>query len=482
MINRIKELIQKGEKITLELKAAQGGLPKSIYETVCSFLNTKGGEIILGVDDKKNIVGIPPENIDRYKKEFSSVINNPNKFFPTIYVDMEEYTIDNKKILYINIPEGSQVYRCDNKYFLRNHEGDYNITNNQTLVANLFLRKDSSFSENRVYPYVSMEDLNQDVIDKARIMAVNRIKEHPWKDLNNFELLKSVSLYKKDSVTQQEGFTLACVLLFGKDITIHNIVPHYRTDLICRIEDEDRYDDRDVVDTNLIDSFYRIMQFVEKHLSSPFYLEGNIRIDIRNAIFREIAVNTLMHREYMMHEFGRFIIGRNKITIENANRPYIHGNLKPNDFVPYTKNPTIAKVFKEIGFAEELGSGVRKIMQYSKQYFGSEPKFDDDYLFTTTITDFKKGFYQKLGLDEQVSEQVSEEAANNYVSEKKSTKEKVLELMKRNPKITIKEIADMLNLTPKSIEWNIKKLKDEKIIERIGSNKNGSWKININKN
>lgn len=132
------------------------------------------------------------------------------------------------------------------------------------------------------------------------------------------------------------------------------------------------------------------------------------------------------------------------------------------------------KVFKEIGFAEELGSGVRKIMQYSKQYFGSEPKFEDDYLFTTTITNFKKGFYQKLGLDEQVSE----EAANNYVSEKKSTKEKILDVIKEKPNITKEELVKQFNMSISGIEKIFRQLKKDNIIERIGSRKVGYWKIN----
>ncbi|WP_413854208.1 RNA-binding domain-containing protein [Candidatus Ruminimicrobium bovinum] len=473
MINRIKQLIKTGEKINVEFKLAQGGLPKNIYETVCSFLNTKGGEIILGVDDKRNVVGLPSDNIDKYKKEFSTGINNPTKLFPTVYLNMEEYTISNKKILYINIPEGSQVYKCNNKYYLRNYEGDYDITHNPTLVSNLYLRKDSSYSENKVYPYLSMEDLNQSVINKARIKAVNRIPKHPWENLNNLDLLKSASLYRKDPITKQDGFTLACVLLFGKDEIIHNIVPHYRTDLIVRIENEDRYDDRDTVDTNLIDSFDRIMQFVEKHFSSPFYLEGNIRIDIRNKIFREIAVNTLMHREYTMHDFARFIVEKDKIIMENANKPYIFGNLKPNNFRPYTKNPTIAKVFKEIGFAEELGSGVRNIMKYSKQYFGSEPIFNDDFLFTTTITNLKKDFYQKI----KISNQVSEQTENNKLTKNKSTKEKILDAIRENPKITKKELSLKLNISISGIDKNIKQLRQDGIIKRLGANKNGSWQI-----
>ena len=91
MINRIKKLIKTGEKINVELKTASGGLPKSLYESVCSFLNTKGGEIILGVEeDSKKIIGVPPEKINQYKKDFSSEINNPQKMFPTVYLCMEE--------------------------------------------------------------------------------------------------------------------------------------------------------------------------------------------------------------------------------------------------------------------------------------------------------------------------------------------------------------------------------------------------------
>jgi len=60
----------------------------------------------------------------------------------------------------------------------------------------------------------------------------------------------------------------------------------------------DRYDDRDFVATNLIESYERIMAFIAKHLPDPFYLEGTDRISIRDSIFREVASNILIHREY----------------------------------------------------------------------------------------------------------------------------------------------------------------------------------------
>jgi ATP-dependent DNA helicase RecG len=53
----------------------------------------------------------------------------------------------------------------------------------------------------------------------------------------------------------------------------------------------DRYDDRDLIITNLIDSYDRISTFVQKHLPDPFYLEGIERRSLRDHIFREVASN-----------------------------------------------------------------------------------------------------------------------------------------------------------------------------------------------
>ena len=69
MEREIKNIILLGENVNTELKEASKGLPKSIFETVCSFLNTTGGYIILGVNDNKEIVGIKEELIDKIKKD-----------------------------------------------------------------------------------------------------------------------------------------------------------------------------------------------------------------------------------------------------------------------------------------------------------------------------------------------------------------------------------------------------------------------------
>lgn len=58
---------------------------------------------------------------------------------------------------------------------------------------------------------------------------------------------------------------------------------------------------------------------------------------------------------------NKLIIERDRVYIENGNRAHGNGIIDPENFLPYPKNPTIAKFFKEIGWVDELGSGVRNI-------------------------------------------------------------------------------------------------------------------------
>jgi len=54
---------------------------------------------------------------------------------------------------------------------------------------------------------------------------------------------------------------------------------------------------------------------------------------------------------------------------------------------------------------------------------------------------------------------------------------KILELIKDNPKISILELSEKVNIGTTAIDKNIKKLKDSKIIKRIGSTKSGYWGV-----
>jgi len=432
-IERVKEFLNGGESITVEFKQSKNKLNKDVFESVCAFLNRNGGHLFLGVEDKGSIVGIEPKFIDKIKKEFVTSMNNPQKISPTFYLSVEEVKIDGKEVLYIFVPESSQVHRCNGKIFDRNEDGDMDITDNTNLVSSVYIRKQGTYAENRIYPFALLSDLRSDLFTKVRKLAANQRENHPWLLMDDMELLKSAGLYLKDLQSGKEGITLAGILLFGNDGLILNALPHFKTDAILRRDDIDRYDDRDDIRTNLIESYERLMQFISKHLNDKFYLEKDQRISLRDKIFREVISNILIHREFVNPFPAKLVIESGRVFTENSNKPHGNGIIDPNNFSPYPKNPIIAKFFKEIGRVEELGSGVRNIYKYNKIYSGAEPTFIEGDVFKTIIP-----------LTIQASIQASTQASTQAETKEQDRTREILEFCKAAR--TRSEIQDFLGI------------------------------------
>jgi len=298
---------------------------------------------------------------------------------------VDEVRIEGKSVLRLYVPESSQVHRCNGRIYDRNEDGDLDITDHTRQVADLYQRKQATYSENKIYPYAGLDELEIELLAKCRKIALLRREDHPWRNMDDMELLKSAQLYQKDPETGKAGVTLAGLLLLGKRSPLLSAAPHHRTDLILRKVNLYRYDDRDFVDVNLVESYDRIMAFVGKHLPDPFYLEGTTSISIRDAIFREVASNILIHREYTNAFPAKLIIERGQVRTENSNKPHGFGVLNPETFTPFPKNPVIAAFFRQIGRADELGSGMRKLMRYGKAYGGADPEMIEGDIFKTAV-------------------------------------------------------------------------------------------------
>lgn len=438
----ILNILSKGENHTTEFKKSQTSITKDVYESVCAFSNRDGGNIFLGVKDNGEILGIEPNCVEQIKKDFVTAINNSNKMYPPLFLSPKEYKIDGKIILHIYVSVGTQVSRCSGRIYDRNNESDIDITNNEELVYKLYARKQDTYFVNRVFPEWGLDVLRTDLIDKARKMTRVRSDNHPWQSMDDEELLRSAGLILMDRESRKEGITLAAILLFGKDTTIMSALPQHKTDMIFRVENLDRYDDRDVIVTNLLDTYERMSAFAKKHLSNPFVLDGMQSVSARDAILREIISNSLAHRDYSSGYVAKMIIEKNRILAENSNRTHGYGNLDLNTFQPFPKNPAISKVFREIGLADELGSGMRNTYKYTKMYSGGVPQFVEGDIFRTVIplndaATLKSGPKVSDQDSDQVSDQVSDQDNNSIALER--------EILKfcRKPK-SKKEILDYL--------------------------------------
>ena len=98
-LEEIMKLIQNGEKIDIEFKESNNALPKNIYDSVCSFNNRNGGHILLGVSDKKQIIGVNEDKIDKIIKEFTTSVNNSQKIYPPLYLTPVPVNIKGKTVI-----------------------------------------------------------------------------------------------------------------------------------------------------------------------------------------------------------------------------------------------------------------------------------------------------------------------------------------------------------------------------------------------
>ncbi len=502
---QILKLIKQGEGKKLEFKESANKLPGNLFETICAFLNTGGGEILLGVSDEGNITGIDQLAANKLKKDIANMSNNPQKLDPIFMLSTKEINIDGKLILHVKVPESSMVHKTNNDIYIRNEDGDYKVTRLEK-IAEIVNRKKGYFSEQTVYPYVSFSDFKTDLIKRAKKLIKINNDGHPWAELDDKDFLNRAGFYKK-SEEGIEGYTLAAVLFFGTDELIQSIVPAYKFDALVRKFNIDRYDDRLTVRTNLLDAYDLLMGFIEKHINDPFYLEGITRISLRSKIFRELVANIIAHREYLIASPAVITIFENKIVFRNPNNPKQHGIIDPNNFTPYAKNPVISKFMLQMGRVEEVGSGMKNVYKYLPLFKkNAKAEFIDDEFFSTVVNLETKGetrgeisikileFIQNsnmVGLNALLNEKLGDGWEKTYVElgenqNKVGNKEmkglgenqiKIIALILTDNKITTNKIGKLIGISNTAVDNNIFKLKQLGIIKRIGPDKGGYWKI-----
>ena len=382
--DELLRILREGEGISVEFKRC-GNIPEhDTFETICSFANRQGGYILLGVSDNGTVVGVDGKNALDIQRNIVSRVNDPKAFNTPPLLDIEPVLFEDKTIIKIWVPCDAVVHTYKGVVFDRIVDADVRAVTDFQLSA-MYLRKQAFYSERKVYRYLSKDDLRLDLLQRIREMAVAKKANHPWGFMDDDKLLRSANLFLKDYETGEEGFTLAAALILGKDDVIASIAPTYKTDAYVQRDNKDRYDDRIIVKTNLIEAYDQLLAFAQKHLPDKFFLEGTQTVSLRDVICRELIANTLAHREYTSPLSAKMVIDMQGIRTENASRPRFVGALTPEKFNPLPKNPIIAELFTNIGRADALGSGTRNLFKYSWAYGGSQPALIEGDIFEAFI-------------------------------------------------------------------------------------------------
>jgi ATP-dependent DNA helicase RecG len=404
-------------------------------------------------------------------KNFIKTVSNPEYINPTVYLSPEVFDYGGKTLIHIHVLPSSEVHTCKKVIYDRADDADVKVTATGQ-IAQMYIRKQNIFTERKVFKFVTDDDLRLDLLPKVRQMAGNLVKEHPWLTMSDHELMKSAKLITKDAETGFVGYNLAAIMLLGRDEVIKDASPTYRTDALLRRVNVDRYDDRLIVETNLIESYGLLMGFAEKHLLDKFYLENGIRVSLRNKITREMLVNTLMHREFTSTFIAKFVIERDNMYTENANRAVSDEAITPENLQPNPKNPIIASFFRNIGYADDLGSGVRNLYSCVKRYSGKDPQLLGGDVFKIIVP--LDDYYSFDAGENKAQLKRNERALNCTLIE-----QNVLEHLREHPTATQVETAAAIEKSRRAVQATMASLQEKGLLEREGAKRNGHWVVKL---
>lgn len=393
----IFELIEIGENSEIEFKKAKNSVPKDLWETYSAMANTNGGTIVLGIeerfdkDERFDISGV--ESVEKMLKDFWSTING-NKVNKNILMEenVEVININHKKVIKIEVPRASYIdkpiYLNNNPYngtYKRNYEGDYKCSQDE--VNAMFRDASEKGFDSSILEYYDMDDLDMPTVNRYRNRFSVINLNHAWHNLTDEEFLIQLGAMDKDRKTKKVWLTVAGLLMFGKSVSIRSYFPYFDLDYLKMVDvDEDlRYNERFTIDgrweSNLFNFFTIVINKLSEDIPIPFKLNGITRIDdtpVHRAI-REAFVNAIVHGDYSVQgtlrikkfkdRFEFYNPGCLKIPVADI---YKGGTSK-------CRNPFIQKMFRMIGFGENMGSGFFKILKAWKEQQWAVPILEENF-------------------------------------------------------------------------------------------------------
>ena len=422
-------------------------LNDKLEKEIISFLNANGGNLYIGISDNGNVVGIN-ENIDDMQLQIKDRIKN-NILPATVGLyDIEVKEHDDKKYLHIIIASGN--------------EKPYYVRKKGMTPEGCFIRIGSScepMSQKQIEELFSKRTRNslKNIVSPTQNLTFSQLKiyyeEKKYKINDNF--LNQLGLVMDDGKYNY----LAYLLADNNDISI-KVATYSGNDAYDLIENEEYgYCCLIKAAKNVINKFEQVNKTFTK-ITSEDRKEIKMfdNISVKEAITNAF-VHTLWEREYP----PKFEIFNDHISISSTGGLPLH--VSKTDFLKGFSAPThpeLMRVFKDLELVEQLGTGIIRILKsYSKDVY----EFSDNFI--------------RVNFKFRTSETLVNipKSVDNNIYSLSETQENILKLIRKNSRITQKEISDKLGINITTVARNLKDLKNKNIINRIGSNKNGQWEL-----
>lgn len=388
------ELLEKIQKMkcetnTLELKSAESGYPKRLYDTLSSFSNQdEGGIIVFGINENDGFKETGVYDVNDLQKKVNEQALQMEPVVRPLITAAEK---DGRFFVSAEIPG---IDLADRPCFYRGHGR----------LKGSFIRigdSDEQMTEYEIYSYDAFRKKYQDdirTVQRATLSAIEQSALNQYVDRlkqgkPNLAALEDREIYELMSITRDREVTLSAVLLFG-------LYPQAYFPQLCitaiavpgkEIGDlgtaGERFIDNKRIEGNLPEMLNDAIQFVRKNMRTKTIIDPETgrredKTDYPITAVREAIVNALVHRDYSIQTEGmpiQLIMYEDRMEIINPGG--IYGRTRPNQLgkvQPDTRNPVLAGALEVLGITENRYSGIPTIRKVMKEYGLPQPVFSDE--------------------------------------------------------------------------------------------------------
>jgi ATP-dependent DNA helicase RecG len=417
----------------------------------------------IGFNDKGEVVGI--KNAIILLEELPNKIAN----YLAINVSINSQITHNKQVLEIRVLKSQQPVSYHGKFYIRIGSTTQELKGHA--LQQLILQTHNLTWDEVICTTANLNDLDSDALKRFVRKAILKNRLPIDAESNNIQsVLKNLDLLNNNN-----ELTRAAVLLFAKRPTkfVHNAVfkigkfGNSSADLISH----------DIIEGPIIDMPEKIMDILKtKYLHSVVSYTGIERIETleypENAL-REAILNAIVHRNYATGTEITLSIFENKVVFWNDGLLMEPLNIEmlKKEHPSRKRNVLIATVFYRSGAIEAWGRGTKMMVDDALNGHFPEP------IFREYAGGFEVTFEQKKekDLEKDLKKDLEKDLEKDVILSE--NQKMLLNEIRKNGRITQKELSLIIGINEKNIRNNMNILKNRGIVNRVGPDKGGYWEV-----
>ena len=426
------------ESETVELKAI---VVEDIKKEIIAFANCEGGKLYIGVQDDGTVSGL--DNPDETSLQISNIVRDTIKPDLRMFLHYETVTIDEKKIVVVDIQQGTERPYYIAKKGLR-PEGVYvrqgysSVPATNTAIRRMIKETDGDHFE-------EMRSLEQKLtFESARkIFSERNVKF-------GFTQMKILGMATQDGVYTNLGLLLS-------DQCVHTIKA-----AVFQGTTQSEFKDRKEFSGSLFRQMDEAYDFIDFRNQTHSTFDKLYRIDRRDypeTAVREALLNLLVHREYSFRASTFISLYADRLEFTSIGG--LVSGVSLNDItmgISVCRNTKLANVFYRLELIEAYGTGIIKIME-AYEGTGMTPQIEaSDNAFKIILPNLN-------AMPESARKMQGKPAVG-------TPEERVIALAKQRGFVTRKEIEILLGMGQSSCGRLLKKMIDNGLLIQEGKGKN----------